>query len=79
MVFQSFALLPWLTAQQNVELNLQASRVAEEERADRALKAIDLIGLDGFEGAYPKELSDGMRQRVGFARHRRRAGRTLHG
>jgi NitT/TauT family transport system ATP-binding protein len=68
MVFQSFALLPWLTVQQNVELSLQARGVPEEQRAERALKAIDLIGLDGFEGAYPKELSGGMRQRVGFAR-----------
>jgi NitT/TauT family transport system ATP-binding protein len=68
MVFQSFALLPWLTVQQNVELSLQAREVPERERAERALKAIDLIGLDGFEGAYPKELSGGMRQRVGFAR-----------
>ena len=68
MVFQSFALLPWLTVQQNVELGLQARGVAEAERRDRALRAIDLIGLDGFEGAYPKELSGGMRQRVGFAR-----------
>jgi NitT/TauT family transport system ATP-binding protein len=68
MVFQSFALLPWLTVQQNVELGLQARGVSEEERRDRALRAIDLIGLDGFEGAYPKELSGGMRQRVGFAR-----------
>ncbi|MEU5434389.1 nitrate/sulfonate/bicarbonate ABC transporter ATP-binding protein [Streptomyces sp. NPDC020719] len=68
MVFQSFALLPWLTVQQNVELGLKAQGVAEEERRERALKAIDLIGLDGFESAYPKELSGGMRQRVGFAR-----------
>ncbi|MFJ2579359.1 nitrate/sulfonate/bicarbonate ABC transporter ATP-binding protein [Kitasatospora aureofaciens] len=68
MVFQSFALLPWLTVQQNVELSLQARGVGEEERRERALRAIDLIGLDGFEGAYPKELSGGMRQRVGFAR-----------
>ncbi|MFF7634013.1 nitrate/sulfonate/bicarbonate ABC transporter ATP-binding protein [Kitasatospora sp. NPDC008050] len=68
MVFQSFALLPWLTVQQNVELSLQARGVNAEERRERALKAIDLIGLDGFEGAYPKELSGGMRQRVGFAR-----------
>ena len=68
MVFQSFALLPWLTVQQNVELGLQARGVTEAERRDRALRAIDLIGLDGFEGAYPKELSGGMRQRVGFAR-----------
>ena len=68
MVFQSFALLPWLTVQQNVELGLQARGVAPRERRERALKAIDVIGLDGFEAAYPKELSGGMRQRVGFAR-----------
>ena len=68
MVFQTFALLPWLTVQQNVELGLEARGVATAERADRALAAIDTIGLDGFESAYPKELSGGMRQRVGFAR-----------
>jgi NitT/TauT family transport system ATP-binding protein len=68
MVFQTFALLPWLTVQQNVELGLEARGVAPAERAERALKAIDTIGLDGFESAYPKELSGGMRQRVGFAR-----------
>jgi NitT/TauT family transport system ATP-binding protein len=68
MVFQTFALLPWLTVQQNVELGLEARGVPEKDRAERALKAIDLIGLDGFESAYPKELSGGMRQRVGFAR-----------
>ena len=68
MVFQSFALLPWLTVQQNVELAMQARDVPEGERRDKALRAIDLIGLDGFESAYPKELSGGMRQRVGFAR-----------
>src|ERR1700721_702651 len=68
MVFQTFALLPWLTVQQNVELGLEARGVPEAERADRALKAIDTIGLDGFESAYPKELSCGMRQRVRFAR-----------
>jgi NitT/TauT family transport system ATP-binding protein len=68
MVFQTFALLPWLTVQQNVELGLEARGVPEAERADRALAAIDTIGLDGFESAYPKELSGGMRQRVGFAR-----------
>lgn len=68
MVFQSFALLPWLTVQQNVELGLQARGVPEQERRERALEAIDVIGLDGFEAAYPKELSGGMRQRVGFAR-----------
>jgi NitT/TauT family transport system ATP-binding protein len=68
MVFQSFALFPWLTVQQNVELGLEAKRVPAEERRQRALAAIDLIGLDGFENAYPKELSGGMRQRVGLAR-----------
>jgi NitT/TauT family transport system ATP-binding protein len=68
MVFQSFALLPWLTVQQNVEVGLEAQGVASAERARRADEAIDLIGLDGFGAAYPKELSGGMRQRVGFAR-----------
>ena len=68
MVFQSFALMPWLTVQDNVELGLAARGVPTAERRERALAAIDLIGLDGFESAYPKELSGGMRQRVGFAR-----------
>ena len=68
MVFQSFALLPWLTVQQNVELAMQARDVPEAARREKALRVIDLIGLDGFESAYPKELSGGMRQRVGFAR-----------
>jgi NitT/TauT family transport system ATP-binding protein len=68
MVFQNFALLPWLTVLQNVELGLEALGVGREERRERALKAIDTIGLDGFESAFPKELSGGMRQRVGFAR-----------
>ena len=68
MVFQSFALFPWLTVQENVELGLEAQRVPAAERDRRASDAIDLIGLGGFEGAYPKELSGGMRQRVGFAR-----------
>jgi NitT/TauT family transport system ATP-binding protein len=68
MVFQSFALFPWLTVLENVELGLEAQRVAPDERRKRALAAIDLIGLDGFESAYPKELSGGMRQRVGLAR-----------
>src|ERR1700726_3940401 len=68
MVFQSFALFPWLTVLQNVELGLEALGVESTERRTRALAAIDLIGLDGFESAYPRELSGGMRQRVGFAR-----------
>ncbi len=68
MVFQSFALLPWLTVQENVELGLEAQGMPRDERRHRALKAIDLVGLDGFESAYPKELSGGMKQRVGFAR-----------
>ena len=68
MVFQTFALFPWLTVLQNVEAGLEALGVAPAERRERALAAIDLIGLDGFENAYPRELSGGMRQRVGFAR-----------
>ncbi|OKH21739.1 nitrate ABC transporter ATP-binding protein [Hydrococcus rivularis NIES-593] len=68
MVFQSFALLPWLTVQENVELGLEARGISRAERQQRALKAIDLVGLDGFESAYPKEISGGMKQRVGFAR-----------
>ena len=68
MVFQTFALFPWLTVLANVELGLEAQKVPPEERRRRALEAIDLIGLDGFENAYPKELSGGMRQRVGLAR-----------
>jgi NitT/TauT family transport system ATP-binding protein len=68
MVFQTFALFPWLTVLGNVELGLEAQGVSRGERRERALKAIDVIGLDGFESAYPKELSGGMRQRVGFAR-----------
>jgi NitT/TauT family transport system ATP-binding protein len=68
MVFQSFALFPWLTVLENVEVGLEAKGVAPSERRKRALAAIDLIGLDGYENAYPKELSGGMRQRVGLAR-----------
>lgn len=68
MVFQHFALMPWLTVLQNVELGLEALGVPRKERRQRALKAIDNIGLDGFESAFPKELSGGMRQRVGIAR-----------
>lgn len=68
MVFQNFALFPWLTVLQNVELGLEAQGISRTERRTRALEAIDIIGLDGFESAYPKELSGGMRQRVGFAR-----------
>lgn len=68
MVFQSFALMPWLTVLDNVELGLAARKIAPAKRRELALSVIDLIGLDGFESAYPKELSGGMRQRVGFAR-----------
>jgi NitT/TauT family transport system ATP-binding protein len=68
MVFQSFALLPWLTVRQNVEIGLEALGVRAGACRERAERAIDAIGLDGFELAYPKELSGGMRQRVGFAR-----------
>jgi NitT/TauT family transport system ATP-binding protein len=68
MVFQSFALFPWLTVFENVALGLEALHVPRDETRSRSLAAIDLIGLDGFESAYPRELSGGMRQRVGFAR-----------
>jgi len=68
MVFQSFALFPWMTVIENVAFGLEAGGVAAAERRERSLKAIALIGLDGYENAYPKELSGGMRQRVGFAR-----------
>jgi NitT/TauT family transport system ATP-binding protein len=68
IVFQSFALYPWLTVLENVELGLLSKEMTAEERRERALRAIDLIGLDGFETAYPRELSGGMKQRVGFAR-----------
>ena len=68
MVFQSFALFPWLTVYENVALGLEAQRLPRQEIRSRTLAAIDLIGLDGFESAYPRELSGGMRQRVGFAR-----------
>ena len=68
MVFQSFALFPWLTVFENVALGLEAQRMPRADIRKRSLAAIDLIGLDGFESAYPRELSGGMRQRVGFAR-----------
>ena len=68
MVFQTFALFPWLTVLKNVQLGLEALGLSEAEIRQRALAAIDLIGLDGYESAYPRELSGGMRQRVGFAR-----------
>jgi NitT/TauT family transport system ATP-binding protein len=68
MVFQSFALFPWLTVFENVALGLEAQHMEKGQIRKRSLAAIDLIGLDGFESAYPRELSGGMRQRVGFAR-----------
>ncbi len=68
IVFQTFALYPWLTVQGNVEIALKARGVPAELRTERALKLIDTVGLDGFESAYPRELSGGMRQKVGFAR-----------
>src|SRR6202046_4562322 len=68
IVFQSFALFPWLTVLENVEAPLQARGVEPEQRRERSMKMLDTVGLDGFEAAYPKELSGGMRQRVGFAR-----------
>ncbi len=68
IVFQTFALYPWLTVEENVELALKARGLPPEERKSRAIKLIDVVGLDGFESAYPRELSGGMRQKVGFAR-----------
>jgi NitT/TauT family transport system ATP-binding protein len=68
IVFQTFALYPWLTVQENVEIALKARGMPPAERRERALKLIDIVGLDGFESAYPRELSGGMRQKVGFAR-----------
>ncbi|GAC1492773.1 MAG: nitrate/sulfonate/bicarbonate ABC transporter ATP-binding protein [Chamaesiphon sp.] len=68
IVFQNFALYPWLTVLENVELGLKAKGESADSRLQKALRMIDIIGLDGFENAYPKELSGGMRQRVGFAR-----------
>ena len=68
VVFQTFALYPWLTVVENVEMGLDALGLSHDEARRRAMSAIDLIGLDGFQSAYPRELSGGMRQRVGFAR-----------
>ena len=68
LVFQSFALLPWLSVKANIEMGLEAHGVSREEREKIAGKYIDKVGLDGFEEAYPRELSGGMKQRVGFAR-----------
>jgi NitT/TauT family transport system ATP-binding protein len=68
IVFQSFALFPWLSVLENVEAPLKARGMEEAERRRRTLKILDTVGLDGFQAAYPKELSGGMRQRVGFAR-----------
>lgn len=68
IVFQTFALFPWLTVQQNVEVALKARGMPEPERGPRAVELLDMVGLDGFERAFPRELSGGMRQKVGFAR-----------
>jgi NitT/TauT family transport system ATP-binding protein len=68
IVFQTFALFPWLTVQENVEVALKAKGVAPKLRTPRALDLLDRVGMDGFETAYPRELSGGMRQKVGFAR-----------
>ena len=68
IVFQTFALFPWLTVQENVEVALKARGVPPKQRTARAVDLLDRVGLDGFETAYPRELSGGMRQKVGFAR-----------
>jgi ABC-type nitrate/sulfonate/bicarbonate transport system ATPase subunit len=68
MVFQSFALFPWLTVAENVQIPLKARGINKEQRQRRAAQTLSLVGLQGFENAYPKELSGGMKQRLGFAR-----------
>ena len=68
LVFQSFALFPWLTVMENVALGLEAQGIEKTERNKRARRYIDMVGLDGYERAYPRELSGGMKQRVGLAR-----------
>jgi len=68
MVFQNFALLPWMTVVQNVSLGLEAAGMAKDEQKKIAMRYVDLVGLSGFENAYPRELSGGMKQRVGLAR-----------
>ncbi len=68
IVFQSFALFPWLTVLENVTLGLELKNITEEEKKEKAMRVIDMVGLDGYENAYPKELSGGMRQRVGIGR-----------
>lgn len=68
MVFQSFAIFPWLTVQENIELGLEAKGLPQEEIRKKALRALNLIGLDGYEHNLPKEISGGMKQRVGLAR-----------
>src|SRR5664279_185513 len=68
IVFQSFALYPWLTVEENVQIGLIQRRLSRRDEADEIRRALDMIGLSGYENAYPKELSGGMRQRVGFAR-----------
>lgn len=68
MIFQTFALLPWKNVRENIELGLEVQGLALRERHDRAAKYIEAVGLSGFEGAYPRELSGGMKQRVGIAR-----------
>src|SRR3990172_1913424 len=68
MVFQSFAIFPWLTVVENVEIGLKAKGAPNDTAREKAIRVIDMVGLDGFEEAYPRELSGGMRQRVGLAR-----------
>lgn len=68
MVFQTFGLLPWLDVTENITLGLEARGVPLKERLKKAFKYIDMVGLEGFEEAYPRELSGGMKQRVGIAR-----------
>jgi len=68
MVFQTFALFPWLTVLQNIEIGLQGRKISDDAKRKRSLKLVEIMGLEGFEEAYPRELSGGMKQRVGLAR-----------
>jgi NitT/TauT family transport system ATP-binding protein len=68
MVFQSFGLFPWLTVLENVEFGLESLHISKEQRREKSVRIIQEVGLDGFENAYPRELSGGMKQRVGIAR-----------
>ena len=79
LVFQNFALYPWLSVAQNIAVALNGLNLTEEQARQRISGCIDTVGLAGYEDAYPKELSGGMKQRVGIARALARAGAVVHG